>query len=347
MKFPLILVSAIFLAGCNSLPKVDFTWPKSEQDKEIVQLQRDLEYAQKETQKVLKEKDSEIVAEETSRISKGTSQVYAAHGTLEADPEPNKYTGAASGALAVAKEALPVPEVEDLLAAIEIQKKLLSEQAEEIKLGKELLATASNNVVESKNKVTALEKEKSKIEKESAEAAAALGGQLIDLEATREVERQAYLNKISSQAAAYQEENSFWKRINPLNGLARTFSSLMFWVVLLVVIGGGLKIASIFFPGVGIIQAIVGGLGRVLGGLGGLLFGWIPDALRGMNAVKYKEYKVQRQIADNSVGAIENFREENPEDYITKLKPKLEDWNRDNPELKSIIKKKAYDLNQI
>lgn len=347
MKAFWLLAPAIFLAGCNSLPKIDFTWPKSEQDKQIVQLQKDLNYAKEETQKILEEKESEIFTEETSRVSKGTSQVYAAHGTLEADPEPNKYTDAASGALGVAKEALPVPEVEDLLVAINIQKKLLSEQAEEIKVGKELLATASNEVVESKNKVTALEEEKKEIEKESTEVAAALGGQLIDLELIRETERQKYLNKINSQAAAYQEENSFWKRINPLNGLMRTFSSLMFWVVLLVVFGVGLKIASIFFPGVGIIQAIVGGLGRVIGGLGGLLFGWIPDALRGMNAVKYKEYKIQRQIADNSVGSIQELKYDNPEVYKKDLKPKLEDWNKDNPELKAIIAQKLKDLNLV
>lgn len=340
-----LVLSVFLLAGCQSMPRIGLTWPESEKDAKIYKLQTDLERANIDLQKAIDEKTQEIVKEETDRISVGTSQVYAAYGTLGADPEPNKYTDAASRALVVAKEALPVPKVEDLLEAVEIQKKLLSEQAVEIEQAKKLLADKSTQIIESKQKVVSLEQEKTKIEQEKEATEQAFSERLEKLSSEREAERLQLLLERDELAQKWKVENSFWKKINPLNGIMKTFSSLFFWIALFVVLGGALKLASVLFPGVSIIQTLIGGIGRVLGAGFGLIFKWIPDALRGMNAVDYKEYEKEKKVADSSVGAIQEFKYENPDLYNQAMKDKLIDWFKDSPELVNVVEKKLKDLN--
>lgn len=345
MKAYWIVFPAMFLAGCQSLPKVGFTWPESEKDIQIQKLRSDLESTNLELERSINEKTEAIVKEATNKISIGTAQVYAAYGTLGADPEPNKYTDAASRALVVAKEALPVPKVEDLLEAVEIQKKLLSEQALEIEEGKKMLANKSNEIIESKQKISSLIEEKEKIQEEKVKTEKTYNTELEKLAQERDQEKLALLQERDELAQKWKQENSFWSKINPFKGLMKTFSSLFFWIILFVVLGAGLKIASIMFPGVGIVQTLIGGVGRIFGSTIGLLFKWIPDALRGMGAVDYKDFAKEKKIADNAIGAIQEVKYENPELYKANIREKLIDWFKDNPELEAVVEQKLKALN--
>lgn len=359
MKKILLGLLILGLAGCQRFPKLQFEWPDSKLNQRIAQLEEEKEEIEKQKGKLQQEYSLKIekakegvVESERNRFSAGTAQVYAASSTLEANPVQDKYTVAANDALGVSKEALPTPNVEDLLLANKIQSDLLSEQAERIKNGEEQLGIIRTEVIAAKNKEDELKRKQEELEKEQKRKEEEWNAQILakEEEAKKnqeklEKERLEWAARENQLANKYREDNTIWKKLNPFDDLGRFFSSIFWWIVVIVIIGGILKILSIFFPQVNILQKLVSGAGKVIGSVFGMLFRWVPHALDGLGAVDEKQFATVQQIMDNSIGSIQNFRDENPDLYQSTLKKYLEDWNKDYPKLKTQIEKRLKELN--
>lgn len=335
------------LAGCSSLPKIRVAWPVSEKTAEIEKLKLEKDQLAAESEAKIAAAKLEVSASEATRYGKGSAYVYAASDTLRADPAPTKYVGAAEKSLVVAKEALPVPDINALLLANKIQADLLSEQAERIAAAEKELGTARTEIVAAKSKEEELKAAQDKWRAETAAKEKELADQIQAKQDQLEKERLEWASKAEQDAAKYRYDQVWYRRLNPLTHLGKLFSSLGVWLIVFVVIGGGLKLASLFFPGSGIIGSIVNGAGKAIGGVVGMFARWIPNALEGAGAVDKKQHELVVKVADNSIGSIQNFREAAPDKYED-LKRYLNDWNRDaTPEQKAYIEQRLKDLNQV
>lgn len=343
-----VIVFALILAisGCAHLPKPRLIWPDSEKIEQIQQLKKEqAELTASITAKIEAAKQ-EIVNSEKERYSKGTAEVYAAESTLDADPNPNKFNVAAGKALDVAKEALPTPTVEDLIEANRIQAQLLSEQASVIKEADAQLAKIKEDIIKAKNEEEKLKQNqetlRAELENKKVEADKAIAAK----EAELEKERLTWATKADQDAAKWREENSWKNKLNPFHGIMKSVSSIFYLFIILGVGAILIKLASIFFPGVNFIQMIVSGIGRVVGGIFRGLFKLIPNSLEGLGAVPKEDYDKERQLANNAIGSIQEFKDEYKTDYETKLKGKLQDWFKDtDPILIKMVDARIKELN--
>lgn len=344
LRSKVLLCSVIlFLGGCKTFPythKSNLT----KLETKIEQLEEDKKIEAEKVALQLEKIKVETVESEKKRFSRGTAQVYAADSTLEADPAPTKYTSAASKALDVAKEALPIPTVVDLLEANEIQKKLLSEQADKIAEAEKQLGIVKQEVLAAKNKEEELRKEQESIKSEYDKKIAAINKDIESKESEWKKKNQELTNQLAEKANKYDYDNAWYRKYNPLVQIGKFFSSLIFWIIIFVVLGGLLKILSIVFPGANVIQILVGGAGRIFGAVLKLIFGWIPDVFHGMGAVKEDEFKKEKSLANNVIGSIQELRNYDEETY-QKIKPYLLDWFKDSPELKEVIEVRVKELN--
>ena len=136
---PLFLL--VFLTGCTLIPVKNSAFEK--QKKEIAVLQTQQQQLIKEKKDLeqkyndaIKGKQDEIQNSESSRVSVGGAQAIAVLGTLNAEPNKTKYTDAGIKGLKVTKEALQDKvNTKDLLAAIDTQNNLISDQANQIAEG--------------------------------------------------------------------------------------------------------------------------------------------------------------------------------------------------------------------
>lgn len=339
----LLLTVCLLLSGCRLLPYTH----KSNLTKLETKIEQLEEQKKEEAAKLtvkLEEIKTEVIESEKTRYSTGTAQIYAADTTLDANPTQDKYTVAASKALDVAKEALPIPTVEDLLKANEIQRKLLSEQADKIAEAEKELGIVKQEVLAAKNKEEELKKEQEAIKEAYDKKIAAINKDIELKESEWRMKNQELTDELGKKAAQYDYDNAWYRRLNPFTHLSKAFGSLFIWIAVFVVLGGILKIASILFPGSNVVSIIVSGIGRIIGGGLKLIFGFIPDLLHGLGAVKEKEFVQEKSIANNAVGAIQELRNYEPELYM-KIKPYLEDWFKDTPELKEVVEAKVKLLN--
>lgn len=344
-RYFLFFILILSLSGCWTIPYTHKS-NLSKLEQKIEQLEEDkILEAEKVAQK-LEEVKIQVIESEKERYSKGTAQVYAADSTLDANPIQDKYTQAAGKALDVAKEALPTPTIEDLLEANEIQKKLLSEQASKIAEADKQLGIVKQEIIAAKNKEEELKKQQEEIRAEYDNKIAAINKEIESKETEWKKKNQELTNELGKKAAQYDHDNVWYRKYNPLTHISKFFSSLFFWVIIFVILGGILKIAAIVFPGVNVIQVLVGGAGRIFGGVLKLIFGWIPDLFDGMGAVKVDDYEKERDLANNVIGGVQEFKDAYPDLYQKYLKDKLEDWFKDtSPELKELVDIKIKKLN--
>ncbi len=253
---------------------------------------------------------------EGEKHSKASAQVVAANRTLKADPDPSRFVQAASPALDVAQSALPTPSSTDLLEAMDIQAKFLAGQVSE--------AHAELNKVRS----TIAEKDR----------------QLVDLQSGIQKlakEKEQTVADLERQVRIIDEDNRWYNTINPFHGLWGGVKRLLGWVLAFVVLGGLLRVGSIFFPQLEIIRWI----GRIIVFPFKLILTWIPDAFRALGAVPHKDFQREKDIADRTVGAIQEFKDANKEAYAATLRGNLIDWMKDRTELQEHIDKKVVELN--
>lgn len=354
----LFLSLLILFSGCTYIPVKKSTIQK--QEKEVAQLR--VEKSDLEKQKldietkysVLKiEKQHNINILKDDRISIGGAQAIAVLGTLNAEPNKTKYTEAGIKGLGVTKNAIKdFVTTKDLLEAIETQNNLISEQATQIAEGNKKINELNKEIDNKKeNEIKLL----SDIEKLEEQKIKEVGAKLIEISKKDDVikkkeadikEKEEKLNAINeSKAAEFDKSNKWYVKLNPFTHLSKFFSSIFIWIIIFVVLGLILKICSIIFPGVNVLQVIVKGIGSLVGGLLKLIFGAIPGLFSGLGAVDKKEYDKEKKIADSAVGSIQELKYENPEIYNEKLKDKLKDWFKDHPELEQEVEKKLKELN--
>lgn len=339
-------IGMLLFSGCSSLPV-----KKSrllDKEKEVATMRAERDAAEQKYIDAENAKKEEIVKSENNRISTGGAQAIAALGTLNADPnkDTNKYTGAAIAALEVTELALlDKVETKDLIEAIHIQKKLISEQAEEVAKGKQEIGALKDEVNIAKGNELKLKEDIQKINNEKQEALAKKDTEINEKQ-TQVIKLQNEItSKNEADAEAWRKENTFWNRINPFHDLGKGLGKLFGWIAIFVILGLILKVCSVLFPGANVLQVFVKGMGTVVGGGLKLIFGWIPNVLNGLHAVDKKDYDKEKKIADNAVGAVQELKYENPEVYNSVLKAKLLDWFKDTPGLEAEVEKKLKELN--
>ncbi len=253
---------------------------------------------------------------EASKHSQASAHVIAANRTLKADPEPSRFIEAAVPALDVAESALPTPTAEDLLTAMDIQNKLL---AGEVEAARAELAKERGRIAEKDQKLVELQTGIQQLAREKAQT----------------------LQELEHSAVLIDQENHWWNRINPFHGLWRGLTRLVGWIVVFLIFGLFLRLGSLFFPQLEIIRW----LARVVIYPFKLMLSWLPDFFRTVGAVKYEEFQREKEIADRTVGAIQELKDSDKDAYTNSLRPKLLDWMKDRPELAEHIEKKLVELN--
>mgnify|MGYP001595447118 CR=1 FL=1 len=148
------------------------------------------------------------------------------------------------------------------------------------------------------------------------------------------------LEKVKEKVRIIDEDNSWVNTINPFHGLWKGLKRLFGWVFAFVLLGGLLKVGSIFFPQLEIIRWI----GRILVHPFKLFLMWIPEAFRALGAVPHAEFLKEKELADRTVGAIQELKDSSTDAYAA-LRPKLLDWMKDRPEFKEIVDQKLIALN--
>lgn len=353
---PIILL--LFLSGCTLIPVKNSTFEK--QKKEIATLQIQQQQLIKERNDLeqkyndaIKAKQTDIQNSESDRVSVGGAQAIAVLGTLNAEPNKTKYTKAGIKGLEVTKEALQDKvTTKNLLAAIDTQNNLISDQANQIAEGNktiEQLHAEISGLKQNENKlrsdIQTINKEKEQELAKKDEKIKEKDGEIIEKQNSLK-EKENTINAINAdKAKEFDKQNKWYVRLNPLTHISKFFSSIFIWIIVFVVFGSVLKICSIFFPGVNVLQVIIKGIGSFIGGILKLIFGAIPNLFHGLGAVDKKEYEKEKKIADNTIGAVQELKYENPEIYQAALKTKLLDWFKDSPELEQEVEKKLKELN--
>lgn len=339
-KFMFVAALAIALAGCQHLPRIGMEVKPSPAEVKLIEINKEHEKKQAEFEKRIADLQASFNTKFEANLSLGSSNVWAALDTLAADPTKNKYTLAAIPALEVAKAALPQPSVADLQAANKAQRQLLSEQAEEIAKAKADLEAKKQEALASKEAQARILKEKEEVEKAKANEAIAHSNNVIALkdEANKE---------IRALAAAKQKEVDDAKAAKDAEMKKYLIKILMGIGVLAAIIAFVIKApGSLMNTSAALVSAGAIGLAVAIGVLPtwawitglGLLFGGIIWALL-HPLFKYKE------IAKVGVGALQEHKNENPEDFKAKMAVKLKDWTGGKATLEKDIDKFAQELN--
>jgi len=358
MKKFIIILFFLFLSGCTLIPAKNSTFEK--QKKEIATLQTQQQQLIKEKNDLeqkyndaIKAKQTDIQNSESNRVSVGGAQAIAVLGTLNAEPKKTKYTNAGIKGLEITKEAIQDKvTTKHLLAAIDTQNDLISDQANQIAEGdktiEQLHAEISGlkqNEDKLKTDIQVINKEKEQELAKRDEKIKEKDGAIIEKQNSLK-EKEDQINNINAEKAKeFDKQNKWYVRLNPFTHLSKFFSSIFVWIIIIAIFSIVLKLASIFFPGVNVLQVIIKGIGSFVGGIIKLIFGSIPNLFHGLGAVDKKEYDKEKKIADCSVGAVQEMKYSNPEVYKTELKDKLLDWFKDSPELEQEVEKKLKELN--
>ena len=340
-----LLFFSLFFASCRVVPHPQFRWYDPVRDPKIEQLQVEIARAEEQKREAVAQKESEIRTQFMDRISIGGSQAIAALSTLRGVPYNDKFIFSSIEALKISEKVFaPYTRTEDLLSALAIQSQLLSEQAEIIRKAQQELAELSRKIDDSVAKEESLRAEKERIEQEKTSIITRKEAELASLEREKEKIRQEQHAKDAALAEKWRKENSFLNRINPFRDLWKFVVGIFWWAIVFVILGFILKILSVAFPGVNVVQVIVKSIGRIVGGFLKLVFGLIPDLFRGMNAIEYEKYQQEKVIADNSVMTIQKFKEKYPDLYNAELKPLLKKYHKDDPRIDAEIEAKLRDL---
>lgn len=358
MKKSIIILFFLLFSGCAIIPAKNSTFEKQKkeiatlqtQQQHLIQEKKDLEQKYND---LIKNKQDQVQNSESNRISVGGAQAIAVLGTLNAEPNKTKYTEAGIKGLGVTKNAIKdFVTTKDLLEAIETQNNLISEQATQIAEGNKKINELNKEIDNKKeNEIKLL----SDIEKLEEQKIKEVGAKLIEISKKDDVikkkevdikEKEEKLNAINElKAAEFDKSNKWYVKLNPFTHLSKFFSSIFIWIIIFVVLGLILKICSIIFPGVNVLQIIVKGIGSIIGGILKMIFGVIPGLFSGLGAVDKKIYEQEKKIADNSIGAIQELKYENPTLYSESIRPKLQEWNQNDKQLDSAIEQKLKDLN--
>lgn len=341
---PIILLSFLPLfGGCQAYRGI---YNLNKQQTKIEEISTQINKINETTANLLKEQQAKIDSSVAERISVGAAQAISVLGTLQANPEKDKYTQAGIKGLTVTKEAmLDRVETKDLIDAIEIQTKLISEQADQIAEADKRLGILSTEIDARKQNEAKLAAEKEKTEREAEQQKAILAADRAKLQKEYDDYKAAMDKKNQEDAEKWRKDNAWYHRINPFRDFFSGIGKLLIWGAVFVGLGLILRLLSIIFPQVNIIQVFVKSIGRIFGVIIKALFGWIPDVLRGMNAVDYEKFKQEKTLNENTIGAVQEFKEKNPEEYKALLKSRLEEWNKENPELVGLVEEKLKVLN--
>lgn len=278
-----------------------------------------------------------VISEQNFSI--GTSNVWASLNTLYAEPNKTKYTFAAIEGLKLAKKALPTPKAEDYEKALSSQQDLISDLADEIARGKKKIAEQEKAIDEANKEQAKLQEEKKKVETEKTNLENAHNVKVFELkdEALKE-----------KNTALLQKQ----KEIDEKD--AKDKSELQKLIVKILMVVGVVA---------GIVAFVVKGPGQLINPLAaiasasaiGLAVGvsFLPTwmlivalsvvFMLVIGTILY-EVKRYRDIAKVGVGAIQERKNENPDEHKN-LAPILKSWTGGNQTLEKNIDKLAEELN--
>lgn len=336
----IMFATAMGIAGCNHMPKFAVKVEPSKSEIALQQLNTKQAEDLKKLQIQLIEAADKYKREFDANVSLAAASVMSVYDTMLADPVKDKYDDAEMKGLEVAKTALPEPTLADYRKTTETQRLLLSELAQKVEDGKKEIEAQKEQAKASK-----VAQEKALADK------AALEAKKIEDEKTFQAEKDLLNEKIKAEKEQAIADAAEAARQQKLAGR----KELEKWVVgALMIIGVLAGIASFLIKGP--TQVVNPSAAAASAAAIGLAIGvtFLPTWAIGLGlAVVFSliitavimEWKAEKDTADVAVGAIQEEKAENPEQFKKSLAAKLDDWNKDKPKVKARVSKKVKALN--
>lgn len=284
------------------------------------------------SQKIEQKAKEAIIVKENEIEDKGKSFVFGAKYSNEKETNRTPAIEVSGRFLELARLTFGDPSVKDAMVVRKIADELIETykaETEEAKRGKIRAEEKLQKIV---NEVVTLQKEKEN---------------LIEIY-RKKIEASDKVNEQNAQKAAqWDEENSFINSINPFHDLLKFFKKLLIFGL----IGGALivvfHILEIFFPGLKIVSAIFGFLGKLAlkfspaakkfaGVVSDNVYKTLKITVKGLQSVfdKLKNYPIEQDI-------IRNY----PEDHVFSKKDVLRLLETHSEKIEQLIKEELDKVN--
>jgi len=328
-----LLFATIFLAlvGCSQMPRPTIVLKPSPSEVALQQLnakqQKDIEALDKR----IKELSETFKVNFDANISLGSASVMSVYDTMLADSDKDQFDLAEMAGLEVAIKALPAPTLKDYRMTSETQRKLLSQQAEEIAKGKKEIEAQKKAADESKEAQRKAEEERDQIEADKITATNAfrtekerLNGEIIKEKDAKTIEAELRVK----EAADKKELQALIVKILMVVGVVAGIAAIVLKspTAGLASAGAiGLAISVSFLPLWGLVVGLVGVFALIAGPI-------------------FYQYHEKNQALKNVVGATQEYKDANPEAFKSGLAQNLQEWNKDSKTAK-VIDKTLKELN--
>jgi len=227
-----------------------------------------------------------LVENKQERTDKGRDFVYGTKEALNRVPDPGPEVKVAKVLNDRANLALGNPPAEEALKLQKMVEDLLSANAEIQKNGQAELARRESDIVKLEERYRALEEKLKKVE---------------------DVRDSKFIDN-ANKAAKWDQENSFLNSINPFHDLWKFVKKLFFLALFVGLLGVGLKVASMFFPALAPLSAVVDG---VLGGVGRMIFRMAPRAKASAGVVSSEVHDLSEKTLATLIHAVQDIRYDN------------------------------------
>jgi len=334
LKIVIFCLFSLFLVGCESFYSKQGYEKKEKAESRIAELKREKQIElEVKTQEVFKAKDEHLKQVEVNFLETAKN-IYGAYLAIDMKSVLDRLDTVIKYKLKTALLYAPAITTEIALE----QNKLLKEELDETKISnedlkkryqiKEIEAIAAKKAEEeTAEKIVKIEKEKQILEKKYNEEIIFLQDKL---NALNTLIIQSEQNKASDQA---RKEKLQKLQIYILTGLGLTCGVLAA-ILKVRVLELGLGAAGFIALAIAVpfIEQwmVVGGLSAVF-----LI----------ILAIIYFKYFSEKELADNSIGSIQEIRNQSEEHYKKKMKPVLNSWFEGKASLHKKVEKKLKDLN--
>lgn len=322
----------IAFTGCQHMPTPTFNIKPSASEtklaEEKVKIEKEVNSLNEKIENLQTTKQQEF----DKNISLASGSARAVYETMLAKPTKDNYDLAEMAGVEVVIDALPEPSFADFKRALDTQRKLISSLTKEVEIGKKEIEQQKEELKESKFIQQQAESEKFRLENEKSSIVSRF-----------EMERNELQNKIVAEKniviGALQKvaENEAFK--NNLIGWMVRFLTVIGAAMILI----GFMMKSKLMLGAGVC-AIVLALFSIH--LPAWLF--ITAAATvfvlaiAAAVVKYLESK---KVNNEIIGAVEEYKKENPEQYKVGLKKNLKEWTCGNERTENVIEETLKELN--
>lgn len=328
----LFISCLLAVAGCGHFPTPVISIKPSAAEMELKQALQERDAKVAELEKKITDLDKLFKDKFDANISLGAASVWSVYDTMLADPDKDKYDNAEIAGIEVAIKALPQPTLSDYKKTSETQRKLLSEQAEEIARGKAEIEAQKKLTEESKKEQEKILAEKARIEEQKIAAAKDFENKKRELDNKILLEQKEKTAEAQERLRQEQENKDLKALIVKILMVVGVIAGILAAVTKTVTpaicsaAAIGLAIAVSFLPLYMIVIGLV------------VIFSLIAFSI-------FLKFKESHQALKNVVGATQEFKNENKELFKNGLAKNLDEWNSSNPKTVKVIDNTLKELN--